>query len=64
MIGLALATVVAGVCQIGRPMNYHHPVDWLTLWALYEGAFAVVCLICWAFDVAGRRRDLKSPATP
>ena len=34
------------VCQIGIPMNYHHPVDWLTLWALYEGAFAVVRLIC------------------
>ena len=46
MIGLALATVVDGVCQIGIPMNYHHPVDWLTLWALYEGAFAIGCLIC------------------
>jgi len=44
--GLALATVVDRVCQIGIPMNYHHPVDWLTLWALYEGAFAIGCLIC------------------
>lgn len=64
VIGLALATVVAGVCQIGIPMNYHYLVDWWTEWALYTGVFAIGCLICWAFDVAGRRRDLKSPETP
>ena len=36
---------------------------WLYFWGFWVGSFAVVCLVCRASDVAGRRRDLKSPAT-
>ena len=64
MIGLALGVVIVAVYV---PFVFGLTVDgqvWLWLWAINVGTFAVVCLVCWAFDVAGRRRDLKSPVTP
>lgn len=64
MIGLALGVVIVAVYV---PFVFGLTVDGparLAWWTLNVGSFAVVCLVCWAFDVAGRRRDLTSPVTP
>ena len=65
VIGLALGVVVVVVyiACIGSLSEASDAPRWLNWWASNVGSFAVVCLVCWAFDVAGRRRDLKSPAT-
>ena len=67
VIGLPLGVVVVVVylvCLYLLSATPSRAIHWLEWWEINVGSFVVVCLVCWAFDVAGRRRDLKSPATP
>ena len=59
-IGVALATIVAGVCQFVTPIRE----GWLTAWALYVGAFVIGCLICLAFDVGIRFLEPERQTSP
>ena len=66
VIGLALGVVVVPVYLMCLYLlsEASNAIRWLDWWAINVGTFAVVCLVCWAFDIAGRRRDLTSPVTP
>ena len=65
VIGLALAVIVVAVYLLCLYLlsEPSHAFRWWDWWEINVGSFVVVCLVCWACDVAGRRRDLKSPAT-
>ena len=65
VIGLALGLVIVvgyAACTSWLLVASDAP-RWLHGWASQVGTFVVVCLVCWVCDVAGRRRDPKSPAT-
>jgi hypothetical protein len=58
MFGLPFAAIVAGAAQWGL---YRHAGGsyWWEPWTAFVGTFVVGCLLCWAFDLLGRR--VKAP---
>jgi hypothetical protein len=62
VIGLPLGVVIVFVYFVlfASLWEASDAPTWLYFWGLWVDSFTVVCRAC---DVAGRRRDLKSPAT-
>lgn len=66
MFGLPFAAIVSWAAQfgVGQFGLFLHPGGsyWWEPWTCFVGSFVVGCLICWAFDLLGRRIKPRADA--
>jgi hypothetical protein len=66
MFGLPFAAIVSWVAQFGVAQFglFQHPGGsyWWEPWTCFVGSFVIGCLLCWAFDLLGRRAKSRGEA--